>query len=80
MYRVSQISSAVARIKIDIDEDLLLRAMRATGLLTNKATVEEALRVLLRIREQVQAGNALKGLGWEGDLEEMRTGQNFSST
>jgi Arc/MetJ family transcription regulator len=75
-WRLSQIICVVALIKIDVDEDLLSRAVAATGLSAREA-VEEALRALLRIRKQVHAGNALKGIDWEGDLGEMRTGGHF---
>ena len=65
------------RTNIDIDDELLSRAMKATGLPTKKATVEEGLHLLVRIREQVRAARALKGLGWEGDLNAMRQGRSF---
>jgi Arc/MetJ family transcription regulator len=60
------------RTNIEIDDDLLAQAMTATGLPTKRATVEEALRTVVRIRAQVQALKELEGSGWEGDLEEMR--------
>ena len=66
------------RTNIDIDDQLLSRAMALTGLPTKKATVDEALHLLVRIREQVRAGRALKGIGWEGDLNSMREGRRFS--
>ena len=65
------------RTNIDIDDDLLSRAMEASGLPTKKATVEEGLQLLVRVREQVRAGRALKGIGWEGDLNAMRQGRTF---
>jgi Arc/MetJ family transcription regulator len=34
--------------------------------------VEEGLRLAVRIRKQTRALKMLKGLGWEGDLDEMR--------
>ena len=46
--------------------------MNATGLSTKRATVEQGLRLLVRLRRQVQAMTELKGLGWEGDLDKMR--------
>jgi Arc/MetJ family transcription regulator len=64
------------RTKIEVDDALLSRAMAATGL-SREATVEEALRAVLRIHEQVQAAHALKGIGWQGDLKEMRVGRRF---
>jgi Arc/MetJ family transcription regulator len=60
------------RTNIDIDDDLLSAAMAATGLSTKRATVEEGLRLLVRIRGQIEALEDLKGLGWSGNLNEMR--------
>ena len=63
------------RTNIEIDDELLSQAMAATGLSTKRATVEEGLRLLVRVRKQVKALADLKGLGWEGDLDEMRQGR-----
>ena len=65
------------RTNIDIDDELIAQAMAATGLPTKKATVEEGLRLLLRIDEQKKAWAELKGMGWEGDLDAMREGRVF---
>lgn len=64
------------RTNIDIDDELLSQAMAAAGLSTKRATVEEGLRLLVRLRKQAKALAALKGLGWEGDLDEMRQGRS----
>lgn len=63
------------RTNIEIDDQLLSQAMRAAGLSTKRATVEAGLRLLVRVRAQVEALAALKGLGWEGDLDDMRQGR-----
>lgn len=63
------------RTNIDIDDELLSQAMAAAGLSTKRATVEEGLRLLVRVREQAKALAELKGLGWDGDLDEMRLGR-----
>ncbi len=63
------------RTNIEIDDTLLSRAMTVSGLKTKRATVEEGLRLLVRIRGQVRALASLKGLGWEGDLDKMRRGR-----
>jgi Arc/MetJ family transcription regulator len=63
---------ATMRTNIEIDDDLLSRAMAATGLTTKRATVEEGLRLLVRLGDQAEALADIKGLGWEGDLDEMR--------
>lgn len=66
------------RTNIEIDDDLLSSAMAATGLPTKKATVEEGLRLLVRIKGQVEALDDLKGLGWSGNLNIMRKGRRLS--
>ncbi len=63
------------RTNIEIDDELMAQAMRLTGLSTKRAAVEEGLRLLVRIRKQAKALKALEGLGWEGDLDEMRQGR-----
>ena len=63
------------RTNIEIDDELLSQAMTAAGLSTKRATVEEGLRLLVRVHEQARALSELKGLGWEGDLDEMRQGR-----
>jgi Arc/MetJ family transcription regulator len=60
------------RTNIDIDDKLMAKAMKATGQSTKKAAVEAALRKVVAISEQMAALEALKGLGWEGDLDAMR--------
>ena len=60
------------RTNIDIDDELLKEAMAATGQSTKRATVEEALRRVVKLHRQKRAGADLAGIGWEGDLEEMR--------
>ena len=65
------------RTNIDIDDSLLAEAMKAAGTTTKKATVEEALRQLIRTHSRRNALADLAGLGWEGDLDEMRQGRNF---
>lgn len=63
------------RTNIDIDDELLARAMTATGLTTKRATVEEGLRLLVRVSKQAKALADIKGLGWQGDLDRMRQGR-----
>lgn len=61
------------RTNIDIDDQLLAEAMAAAGLTTKKATVDEALRRLVGQHRRRQALKDLVGLGWQGDLDVMRT-------
>ena len=60
------------RTNIEIDDALLAEAMKATGLATKKATVEEALKRVVRASRQRRALEELHGIGWEGDLDSMR--------
>ena len=63
------------RTNIEIDDALLTEAMAAAGLATKKATVEEALLHLVRRYRRRSALADMAGLGWEGDLTEMREGR-----
>jgi Arc/MetJ family transcription regulator len=63
------------RTNIEIDDELLAEAMALTGEPTKRATVEAALRTLIRLRGQAAAIERLKGMGWEGDLDAMREGR-----
>jgi Arc/MetJ family transcription regulator len=60
------------RTNIEIDDELMDEALKLTGLATKRAVVEEGLRLTVRLRKQARALKALKGLGWEGDLDKMR--------
>ena len=51
--------------------------MAATGLSTKKATVEEALRRLVRRHRRRVALEELAGSGWDGNLDAMREGRLF---
>jgi Arc/MetJ family transcription regulator len=63
------------RTNIEIDDELLAQAMKATGLASARTTIEEGLKLLLRMHKQAAALANLEGLGWEGDLNEMRRGR-----
>ena len=65
------------RTNIDLDDTLLKEAMEVTGLTSKKATVEEALRRLVRIEAQRRALKEMWGMGWEGDLDAMREDRSF---
>lgn len=66
------------RTNIDLDDALLAEAMLATGLSTKRATVEEALRSLVKMHRQKMAIKNMAGLGWEGDLDAMRQAREFA--
>jgi Arc/MetJ family transcription regulator len=60
------------RTNIIIDDELLAEAMAATGAKTKTDAIHEALRRTVRARKQLDSFRALKGLGWDGDLDDMR--------
>ena len=63
------------RTNIVIDDRLMSDALKATGLKTKKETVEQGLKLLVKIDKQ-KAIRKLRGkLNWEGDLNEMRGGK-----
>lgn len=60
------------RTNITIDEKLMTQAQALTGITTKKAVVEEALRLLIRIQQQIALRELRGQLHWEGNLDEMR--------
>jgi Arc/MetJ family transcription regulator len=60
------------RTNIEIDDKLMGRAMALSGKSTKKAVVEEALRLAVQLMRQKEAIRKLWGIGWEGNLDEMR--------
>jgi Arc/MetJ family transcription regulator len=64
----------VTRTNIDIDDELVATVMRRYGLRTKKEAVDLALRRLAVEPMSKEEALAMRGSGWEGDLEEMRYG------
>ena len=60
------------RTNIDIDEELMAEALKASGCRTKKAAVEEGLRLLVDTRNQGRIRKLCGKLRWEGSLDEMR--------
>ena len=63
----------MSRTNIDIDDDLVERAMRTFGLGSKRQAVQLALERLLgggpmSLDEQL----AMEGVGWDGDLDDLR--------
>jgi Arc/MetJ family transcription regulator len=62
----------MSRTNIDIDDDLIERVMQRYSLRTKREAVDFALRKLVRKPLTREEFLALEGIGWEGDLDEMR--------
>jgi Arc/MetJ family transcription regulator len=60
------------RTNIVIDDSLIQRAMRATGLRTKRAVVEAGLQLLIQIKAQTGIRRLRGKIKWEGTLNEMR--------
>jgi Arc/MetJ family transcription regulator len=61
----------MARTNIVIDDALIERAMRLYNLKTKREAVDLALRRLVGEYQQIDILD-LQGMGWEGDLDELR--------
>jgi len=62
------------RTNIDIDDRLMAEAQRASGT-TKKQTVEQALRLMVKLRRQQEVGAAFGKYRWRGDLARSRKGR-----
>lgn len=64
----------MSRTNIDIDDEACAAVMERYGLRTKREAVNFALRELA-MQLTVQEARRLRGSGWDGALEEMRTGR-----
>ena len=60
------------RTNIVLNDELVEKALKLTGLKTKKAVVEEGLRTLIRLKEQESVRDLFGKLPWDGDLEQLR--------
>jgi Arc/MetJ family transcription regulator len=65
------------RTTIEIDDALMTEAQKASGQ-TKKQTVEQALRLLVRLRRQEDVGAAFGKYRWRGDLVRSRKGRGIN--
>jgi Arc/MetJ family transcription regulator len=70
----------MTRTNIEIEDRLIARVMRRYGLRTKRAAVDLALRRLDLEPMDRDEALAMRGTGWEGDLEELRGGYRSSSS
>ena len=63
------------RTNIDIDDELMAKAMAATGAATKIAAVEQGLQMLVRLKAQEGVKKLRGKVQWEGDLAAMREGR-----
>jgi len=60
------------RTNVVIDDDLMKEALRSSGLSTKRATIEYALKLLIKLKRQESIKDYRGKLRWEGNLDEMR--------
>lgn len=60
------------RTNIEIDDELIDKAMRSSGARTKKAAVEAGLQLLVKTHAQAGIRKLRGKVHWEGDLRESR--------
>jgi Arc/MetJ family transcription regulator len=65
------------RTNIEIDDMLMAEAQKASGHATKKRTVEEALRLMIKLRRQHEADAAFGKYRWRGSLAQSRKGRGI---
>jgi len=63
----------MSRTNIDIDEEACAEVMRRYDLTSKREAVNLALRLLAAEPLSLEEAKALRGSGWEGDLDELRS-------
>ena len=65
----------MARTNIDIDDEACTEVMRRYRLSTKREAVNFALRMVAAEPLGLNEARRLRGSGWDGDLDEMRSGR-----
>ena len=69
---VSYSTELAVRTNIEIDDDLVTKALELTGLRTKRAVVDAALRALIERRSRQLLRESFGKYPWAGDLDQMR--------
>ena len=62
----------MSRTNVVLDDDLVAKCQKATGIKTRKAIIDYALRELLRHKRQKRILELKGAVQWEGDLDAWR--------
>jgi Arc/MetJ family transcription regulator len=62
----------MARTNIDIDDDACRRVMDRYRLATKRDAVNLALRLVAAEPMSLEQARAMRGSGWDGDLDDLR--------
>jgi Arc/MetJ family transcription regulator len=60
------------RTNIVLDDKLVERAQKLSGIKTKREVVQEALRTFIQLREQAEVRSLRGKLQWDGNLDEQR--------
>ena len=63
----------MSRTNVDIDDQACAEVMRRYRLATKREAVNYALRTLAAEPASIDEARSLRGIGWEGDLDAMRS-------
>ena len=66
----------MSRTNVDIDDEACAAVTRRYHLTTKREAINFALRVLAAEPFGVDEARRLRGAGWEGDLNELRTSRS----
>ena len=61
------------RTNIVINDELMKRVLKLTGLRTKREAVEMGLKALLKLKKQQSIRDFRGKLDWRGDLDDLRT-------
>lgn len=66
----------MSRTNVNIDDEACAEIMRRYRLTSKREAINLALRVLAAEPLDVDEAKRLRGSGWDGDLDEMRSGRS----
>ena len=70
-------TTTCANVEVEVDAELIATAMRRYQLCSKREVVEFALRRLVGPQLTPSFLAELRGIGWEGNLDEMREGRTY---
>ena len=65
----------MGRTNIVLDDELVVKCQKATGIKTRRALIDHALKELLRQKRQKKMLELKGRIHWEGDLKAWRRGR-----
>jgi Arc/MetJ family transcription regulator len=77
VYKNTWGRAKMKRTNIVLDDKLVKNCMKATGIKTQKALIDYALRELLRHEAQTEILKLKGDVDWKGNLDEWRRGREL---